>query len=377
MKIMIVVNSLQSGGAERDSLRLGKDLALDGNQVILATLSSVRDFYDVPKEIHRVELDSLIESNPFRAISLIGKFGANKLIKAISIRRAYFKHKPDVVLAIETKIGILTYLSLFATKCGIVIRECIDPNPTNRKTRKSRSRIVPLILRFGKCLYTVQTHGFKDWAEANWRVSTLVIPNHMPDDWILNIREESNSQSVVSIGRMVHQKGFDNLLLAWNSLGTMTTGWTLKIFGSQKDEDYFSFLETLKSKNVELNSPIHDVKSELDNAYIFVSSSRYEGLPNVVLEAMARGLPVIAAYSTDALKDFASTGVVLGYHPEDTDALAKHLRLLISDPLKARELSDHSLTSIKEYTWEKLGTSWYEAFNLSIKIRTKNILARR
>jgi glycosyltransferase involved in cell wall biosynthesis len=368
MRILIVVNSLQAGGAERYALRLGSQFAKDGNDVAIATINSDKDFFAFPSNVTRICIDSLLPKKTKFLRKFFDILRLSKLIKLLSLRFKTIKFNPDVVIVFEAKIGIATYIFLLFTSYGIVISERNNPDRIIRLRRNLLFMFFPFLLKRSNALYTVQTPGFQDWVKKHWALHAPVTPQHIPQDWYVGSREVSNSRSIISIGRLTHQKGFDVLLAAWSDLSTLTDGWTLTIYGSGRDE-YTAYLNSMKGSNVVLAKPSKDIKQVLDNAYLFVSSSRYEGLPNVVLEAISRGLPVIAAYSTDMINDFSDNGAILGYQPEDKSTLIEHLKNLLLDPILATKLSEESIKAANQFKWEAVNKYWYEAMREAIQLR--------
>ena len=136
------------------------------------------------------------------------------------------------------------------------------------------------------------------------------------------------AHQVLAVGRYTYQKGFDMLLDAWKRIDT--TGWTLRIAGSGED------LGPVPDNVV--TGPSSEIKQEYLNSSILAMSSRYEGLPMVLLEAQAAGLPIVSFQCKCGPKDIVEHGVSGYLVPEgDTVALASRLKELMDDePLRQR-----------------------------------------
>jgi glycosyltransferase involved in cell wall biosynthesis len=101
------------------------------------------------------------------------------------------------------------------------------------------------------------------------------------------------------------------------------------------------------------NVPRGAISSLLKQATVFVLNSTYEGLPHVVLEAMAAAVPVIAsdAGGTGEVVQHGRTGLL--FRPGDTAALVRALRELLSDPAQAAELARRGSEAQRERFSEK------------------------
>lgn len=107
------------------------------------------------------------------------------------------------------------------------------------------------------------------------------------------VKYNYDNKEIIALGRYSGQKGYENLLNAFKIVNKEKKDWKLKILGSN-DEKLQSLVNLFElSDNVELASGNDDVVPELNNASIFVLTSRYEGYANALVEAMACGVPSI------------------------------------------------------------------------------------
>lgn len=367
MRIVIVVNSLQQGGAERAAVRLAESFFADGHDVIVATWNLDRDFYTLHHEVMRINIGNFFHHKGFGLPFVGPKFArVGKFFNTIKFRQQIKKLKPDVVICLEALVGSIMAISLTMSKIPVIVSERVNPDPKVYSPHVIARLARPFIYRrLASC--SVQTEGFAKWVLENWKVASVVTPNHIPDSWIAERKPPSyQKKKILSIGRIEPQKGFDILLSAWNKLGATKDGWSLEIIGSQNNPDYLDHLLSRSHENVLFSLPTHEVSELLDESTIFVSSSRFEGFPNVVLEALARGVPTIAGFSTDIVKDWDESGALIGYEPEDSEVLANHLRDLMNSPETLERLGIQGLNQAKNYTWDVVGRSWYIAIDQAI-----------
>lgn len=163
------------------------------------------------------------------------------------------------------------------------------------------------------------------------------------------------------VGRLTQQKGLFYLLEA---VAMLDEPFTLTIVG---DGDQQSPLET-KAAELGIGNRIHfagwcsreDIINYYTTADVFVFPSLDEGMPNVVLEAMACGLPIIAT-NIPGCEELVSEGKN-GYlvPPRDPASLAERLRQLIVSPDLREETGRESRLISKKYGWDKAALAYAE-----------------
>ena len=161
------------------------------------------------------------------------------------------------------------------------------------------------------------------------------------------------AHQVLAVGRYCHQKGFDMLLEAWKKIDT--TGWTLRIAGSGDDLGP-------TPANV-ITGPSADIKQEYLNSSILAMSSRYEGLPMVLLEAQAAGLPIVSFQCKCGPKDIVEPGVTGFLVPEgDTDTLASKLKELMGDEELRQRMGAAAFEASNRFDLETIMQKWVDLF---------------
>lgn len=133
------------------------------------------------------------------------------------------------------------------------------------------------------------------WEKAGC-TNVTVIPNPcMLDNCQLSTIHSQFPKTVLAVGRLHEQKGFDLLLQAWKPIEKTYSDWSLRIVGEgPKRAELEAQIESQDLKRVVLAGATNNVLDEYEAASIFVLSSRYEGLPLALIEAMWCGLPCIA-----------------------------------------------------------------------------------
>lgn len=183
-----------------------------------------------------------------------------------------------------------------------------------------------------------------------------IIPNGVDAELFSAEGRAWRGAGILSVGRLVHQKGLDVLLMALSDLKDLP--WEWRIVGDGPQLAYLK--ETLEREDLEQRVGFAgwvgsgDLAAEYRRASIFVFPSRHEGMPNAVLEAMASGLPVIATRiaGNEELVMSEETGILIP--PDDPDALRDALRRLLVDEAAREGMGRAARRRVETaFSWEK------------------------
>ncbi|MEU7382708.1 MULTISPECIES: glycosyltransferase [unclassified Streptomyces] len=170
---------------------------------------------------------------------------------------------------------------------------------------------------------------------------------------------------VVSIGRLSHEKGVDLLLEAWAEAAPKQPGWTLRIHGSGESEALLrrQCAELGLKDSVDFAGQTDDVPGALRASSVFVQSSRGEGFPLVLLEAMATGVPCVAFDCAPGVREIVTherDGLLA--RPGNTSELARHLVRLMADEQVRDTMGDQALRSVQRFDPDVITGRWEELF---------------
>jgi GalNAc-alpha-(1->4)-GalNAc-alpha-(1->3)-diNAcBac-PP-undecaprenol alpha-1,4-N-acetyl-D-galactosaminyltransferase len=360
MRIILALSSMAAGGAERVAATLVNYWSANGHKVALITVaSSDLDFYPLDQHVTRIGLD-LIRSSTGWYDFVVNNF--NRVRKLRSAIRAF---KPEVILSFMDATNVRVLLASIGTGIPVVVEEHIDP------TQVPKGRIFKMLrhlLYKRASAVVVLTPGIARWASSFVKKDAIhVIPNPISEQFFRNSRLEParDGHRVIAIGRLEAQKGFDMLLKAFAQCAPEHPGWTLKIIGDGSERDQLqSQAATLRiSDRVAWEPAVREPQTELHRSDLFVLSSRYEGLPMVLLEAMACGLPVISFDCPSGPGDIIQDGEDgLLVPPNDIDALARAMSRLMSDSDERRRLGERAARVVERFGLAKIAGMWSTVF---------------
>lgn len=194
---------------------------------------------------------------------------------------------------------------------------------------------------------------------ADGLVRTGVIPNPTP----FQVGEPAplTTKVVIAAGRLTHQKGFERLVEAWTPLAASHPDWQLKIYGDgQRWDDLNAQVAAAGvGDRILMGGVTDELESELADSAVYAMSSRYEGLPMVLLEALSKGVPPVSFDCPEGPRQLIDDGVNGLLVPEgDVPALTEGLRRLMDDEDLRRRLGAAALETARDYEADAVTDRW-------------------
>lgn len=174
-----------------------------------------------------------------------------------------------------------------------------------------------------------------------------------------------NTKRVIAVGRYTHQKGFERLIEAWNLICRQHPDWHLDIIGDGEDRPKLQGL--IDQHNIESHITLCPPTKNMDAVYreasIVAMSSRYEGLPMILLEAQAYGLPIVSFACKCGPADVVTDGVDGFLVPEgDVESLASKLTTVIEDDALRQQMGRAARIASERYAEDVVMKKWIELF---------------
>lgn len=359
MKVCLFISGLRGGGAERVISTLANEWARKGWEVEILTMEDGREapFYPLQSTVKVIPLDILRDSDSFLA-SL-----TNNLHRVRVLRKAVAGSRPDILISFLDTANVLALLATRGLGVPVIISERTDPS------RRSLGRFWEALRRWtypSADGSVFQSRAVMEWFPEKVRRRGQVIPNPVPPPPPPGERAAPDPASprLIALGRLFHIKGFDILLPAFAEALQQAPGWKLDFWGDgpQRQE-----LESISAQlNLGASVTFHGVTAnpfdELRRSDIFVMSSRAEGFPNALVEAMACGLPVVSTDFGGAARDIVEDGVNgVIVPPGDRAALAAALVTLMTDEAKRRSLGQRAPEVLTRFSHVRVLELWEEA----------------
>lgn len=192
----------------------------------------------------------------------------------------------------------------------------------------------------------------------------LVIPNFITVD-IPDREPNKSSKRVISVGRLSMQKGYDYLFRAWKTVVEKYPDWHLDIYGYGygREAEYNQMIRQAGVEGyAEIHEPVTGIQTEYLTSAFYVMSSRYEGFPLVLSEAMACGLPCVSYNchcGPDEIIRRGEDGLIVD-EVGDIEGLANAMMYMIEHPEERKRMGRRAKENIMRFRIDNVMKKWTE-----------------
>ncbi len=367
MKLLLFIYSLSSGGAERVTATLANHWAAKGWAVTVVTVASTdRDFYALAPQVRRVELNLAVHSRH------LGQAVVNNLRRVFALHRILRQEKPSVAVAMMATANVMLAIAGHLSGVPTIGSERTNPVmlPLGRFWELARRWTYPLL----GCL-VAQTRESAAWLQEHAPVSHIAVipnpvlypmipqpPHFLPATVIAPLR---GRRLLLAVGRLEEEKGLDRLLIAFSAISERHADWSLVILGQG------SLRQALMEQAAELSiqdrfampGTVGNIGEWFEVADLYVLTSRFEGFPNTLLEALAHGLPSVAVDCETGPREIVRHEVDGLLVPQDQpEALMAALDRMMSDPALRARFSERAIEARERFSVERVAGQWEELF---------------
>lgn len=361
MKIVYVVYGYTNpGGTERVLATKANYFAEKGHQVSIVSLKKETEnpFFNFSPLISFYNLDIPPSDKKYKQL-FIDK--VTELFKQI---------QPDIALTMG--FGLTIYLSEVKDKSKKIFEyhfskykrkfelAALDKYAMGRLLTDMYSLKRNKVVRKYDCFVVLTDEDKQSWRNIP---NIEVIAN--PRAFVPSNYSELTTKRAIAVGRHTYQKGFESLIDIWADITTKYPDWKLVIFGSGKKKERLE--KQIKSLGitgaVELLPPTRNVEEEYKNSSVYVMTSKYEGLPLVLMEAMSCGLPAVS-YACKCGPGEIITDEEDGFlvKPGDKKAFIEKLSLLFENRELQKRMGQLAAENMQRYNVEDIMPLWIKLF---------------
>lgn len=367
MRLLIFIYSLGTGGAERVTTHLANHWARKGWEITIVTLASTNaDFYQLHPGIKRVALDLTCDSgNVFSRLS-------KNIRRVKALRRALREIQPNIALAMMSTANVILALAArgLSDVCAIGSERTFPPQLPlgaiwEALRRHTYGQLAAVVALTQECAYWIGEHS------SARRIS--VIPN--PACWPLPEHEPKKNRAEVcsserrlllAVGRLSKEKNFELLIDVFSCLAEKHSDWDLVILGEGAERRGLEAQVEARrlGKRVFLPGRIGNVGAWYEQADLYVMTSRFEGFPNTLAEALSHGLAAVSFDCNTGPRDIIRHGIDgLLVPPGDARELMSALGKMMGDGALRERLSSQAVEARERFSIEKIACMWEDLFN--------------
>jgi glycosyltransferase involved in cell wall biosynthesis len=352
-RIGILMPSLVGGGVQRSMLILSKGLVEHGYQVDLILVKAQGPFLNrVPENVRMIDLCAS------RALSSLPNL-------VVYLR----ENNPDVLISAQTHINAVAILArwLSRVKTKLVVTERNDLLFATQSNQNFKEKFRPFVVRFlypyAEKVVAISKGVADDIATiAQGRLKLISIINNPIDGEYIQQKAQVTVEHpwltrkevpvVLAVGRLVKQKDYVTLLNAFAAVKNRMPVRLIILGEGEERADLENLLAKLGiSKDVSMPGFVENPFAYLSRADVFVLSSRWEGFPNVLTEALACGAPVVSTDCPSGPAEILENGKYGRLVPVgDAEALAKAIIQELHSPhdkdLPQQRANDFSIDKI-------------------------------
>lgn len=359
MKILFCLGSLNRGGAERVVSNLA-NYFIKCNKVSIVITSPDLPQYELDKNITVYHLDKKRESNNIIYKNLKRIYKLNKIVK---------KDNPDIIISFLPEPSYRILLLKPIRKIPTIVSVRNDPNVEYKSKLNFWAMKILYPLADG---FVFQTEDAKHYFNKKIQCKSVIIANPLKEAFVQRkIYAGEKDKIIVNIGRLEKQKNHELLIEAFNDIKEEFLDYNLFIYGEG------TLKENLKNKikkmdlenRVFLKGEVENIEEKIEKSSVFILSSKYEGMPNALMEAMALGVPCISTDCPCGGPKFLIQNGVNGIlaKVDKKEDLVQGIRKILSDEKFANDISKNAIKIREKLNPSVINLKWKNYIEKIIK----------
>lgn len=358
MKIIIVVDQISNGGAERVLSELASGWAELGCEICFVRIrtSEYEENYKLPSGCEVIQCKSM--SNRFM----------RRFTNARDLRKILKKDQEAAVVAFIANAQLVTAIASLFLKNPVVFSERSNPwrFPPQRHYRKIRD----FIYNFADCI-VFQTDDARSYFSAKIQKKGFIIPNPINVDLPLPYNG-TRRKAIAFVGRLTEAKNLPMLIEAYSIFSKEFPEYFLEIYGRGEMEEWLKkeITDRHLQKQVLLMGYKSDVYNYILDCTMYVSSSDYEGISNSMLEALALGIPTVVTDcpigGARAMINNGENGLLVTVG--DANALYNSMKFIVTHEAEAAQMAQRAIDIRTMYPLNKVSQMWLDAIQKCKKL---------
>lgn len=353
---LITSNLNVFGGAQRVCVNLANEFVKHGYKVKVISLELCdRPVYELRENI---EYDSIKRKLRGREVLKPAIFW--------KLRKIYKTFSADIIMVIGSG-ATLGSVPALGTKASIIVCEhCAYKNKFEQGRKNFINRYIGL--KYADKIVTLTRDNMEECVKKfhiDARKVTYIY-NFAPDYSDIDIKYNTYSKKLITVGRIEPVKGYDMLVDIAERVFQNNPEWSWDIYGDVEDEVYFrQVVRRIEEKR--LTDKIHfcghsnNLHKLFSQYAMYIMTSYHEGLPMVLLEAKSAGLPLvsfdIATGPNEIIEDGVNGKLIPAY---DIEKMAKCIDKLIKNEKERIRLSSGAEVLKEKYSKENIMNKWIE-----------------
>lgn len=289
MKILFFIPALNAGGSERVMVTLANQWGKKHSITIL-TLQNTPSFYQLNENVRHVKMGLKIPREGWKRLLVLPLIELKRYCYLVNYLKQY--HFDFVLSFTNTTNLLISFWKLFHRKQVVILSERADPIARNFLMRG----MILLLYRFADAIVCQNEYVAQYFTAHGYKIPLPILPNPVNFDDI-PLETNMKQKEIVMVGRLSPEKNQALLISAFSEIAPRYSEYTLKIYGVGPLENILrkQIVELGLTNRVFLMGNKKRVMFEVAQSAFFVLPSDFEGFPNVLIEAMASGMPVISS----------------------------------------------------------------------------------
>lgn len=350
-----------AGGSERVISWLSKRLSQDDYNVTVLSMQKVDSFFELDENVFYKTGENVIKSN-IRFIRLLERIIF--LPKAITLVLQEVKDgNYDLIIPFTYSADVVVgVVSVFFSKTKYV---CTERNDPFQASKLEQLILIPIYKKAEMlvCQSEVVRRLYSDKIDKIQVISNAIDIENIP--YSVN----SDDNRIVAVGRIDSQKNYELLIRAFSKVVKMIPSAILEIYGTGTRQYFIKELisKLHLDKSVILKGNEENVLKKISNATAFVLSSDYEGFPNVLIEAMALGLPIVTTdFSPGNVREILGIENAIIVHINEVDEMAKAIITIMTNAELRDEMRQRNRNDAKKFDISEIYPRWKSVISRAI-----------